>query len=456
MTDAACVHCGQAHPPTMTFCPETGRPLRAGAPRKPSGPAYPQPRASAAPHGQQSSYGPPQPPFGQAPSYGQPAAYPHRANASASGQAPPYPQPSPYGQHPESHAPPYDAPPAYGGPPAPYTPGAGPPLSPQATGGAKPVGVLLTEAFELYRSHLAVLLATAAIVIVPLSLVKSTALALMLAPVATAATTEASAKSAAEISRGAAERWERQIQAAQQDPKSWAENTAERQREQQRAQKDMQDLSRTLALRESTESAAPGGLMATVLGYLALVLGLAVMSGIAIPLVMGAITIVVADRVTGGDAGPAEVYRLLSRRVGNFLSASIPAFFCVLAGLCLLFIPGFIVGFLFTFLAPVVLLENAGGIAALTRSVNLVKANLLQVAVVCLVFAIFGLVASAITHFLIPRTWLFVDSFVEDLLLLLFVPLPTIATVLLYLDVRRQADGLDEQGIRAGLDALRG
>jgi len=302
----------------------------------------------------------------------------------------PYPPPGPYDQSPQ--APPVAssaAPPAYGGPLASSTLDAGASLAAQATGAGKPVVALLTEAFELYRNHFALFVATAALVIVPLSLVKSAALALMLAP---AATTDASAT----------------------------------------------------------------GLMATALGYLALVFGLAVMSGIAIPLVMGAITIVVADRLTGGQAGPAEAYRLLSRRAGPFLSASIPAFFCVLVGLCLLFIPGLIIGFLFTFLAPVVLLENESGVSALTRSVALVKANLLPVAVVCLVFAIFGLVASTITHFLIPRTWLFFDSFVEDVLLLVFVPLPIIAAVLLYLDVRRQADGLDDPGLRADLDALRG
>jgi hypothetical protein len=396
MTDARCVHCGQAHPSTMTFCPETGQRIKPAAPRKPSGPAYAHPRGPPArpAHGPQSSYGgsrayTPQPPFGQAPSYVQPAAVPYPAT-SPPGEALPYPQPGPYDQYPQ--APPVassSAPPAYGGPLGSSTLDAGASLAAQATGAGKPVVALLTEAFELYRNHFALFVATAALVIVPLSLVKSAAVALMLAPAATA------------------------------------------------------DASTT-------------GLMATALGYLALVFGLAVMSGIAIPLVMGAITIVVADRVTGGQAGPAEAYRLLSRRAGPFLSASIPAFFCVFVGLCLLFIPGLIVGFLFTFLAPVVLLENESGISALTRSVALVKANLLPVAVVCLVFAIFCLVASTITHFLIPRTWFFFDSFVEDVLLLVFVPLPIIAAVLLYLDVRRQADGLDDPGLRADLDALRG
>jgi len=35
------------------------------------------------------------------------------------------------------------------------------------------------------------------------------------------------------------------------------------------------------------------------------------------------------------------------------------------------------------------------------------------------------------------------------------MPIPIIGTVLLYLDIRRQADGLDAQGLRAGVDALR-
>jgi hypothetical protein len=123
--------------------------------------------------------------------------------------------------------------------------------------------------------------------------------------------------------------------------------------------------------------------------------------------------------------------------------------------LCLLVIPGLILGFLFVFVAPVVLLENVGGIAALKRSIDLVKANVAQVLVVCIVFAAIRIASSIIAHLFIPRTAFFVDSLVQDALLMFLLPVPIIGTVLLYLDIRRQADGLDDQGVRAGIEGLR-
>ena len=118
------------------------------------------------------------------------------------------------------------------------------------------------------------------------------------------------------------------------------------------------------------------------------------MYGIAIPLTTGALTIIVADRSIGGTAGPGMAYSRLLRRFGKLLSAAIPAFFLVLVGLCFLVIPGVILGFLFVFVTPIALLENVGGIAALKRSVALVKANVPQAAIVCLVFAAIRIVAS--------------------------------------------------------------
>jgi hypothetical protein len=171
--------------------------------------------------------------------------------------------------------------------------------------------------------------------------------------------------------------------------------------------------------------------------------------------VTGALTIIVADRATGGNAGPGEAYKLLMKRLGKFLSAWIPGFFFVMCGLCFLVIPGLIIGFLFTFVAPVVLLENVGGMAALKRSANLVKANVLQVFVVGIVFAVIRIASQLFAHIFIPRTAFFIDSLVSDLLLMLLLPVPIIGTVLLYLDIRRQADGLDERGVRAGIEGLR-
>jgi len=75
--------------------------------------------------------------------------------------------------------------------------------------------------------------------------------------------------------------------------------------------------------------------------------------------------------------------------------------------------------------------------------------------VVGLVFAVIRVVTRLFAHLIIPSTAFFLDSLVQDALLMLLLPIPVVGTVLLYLDIRRQADGLNEQGVRAGIEGLR-
>jgi hypothetical protein len=431
MTGTQCPHCGQPHPAGTLFCPVTGRPFQAGPPQHPA-PGYPQP--------------PPGYPLQPPPGYPQqpPQGYP---------PPPGYPQPPPYG----SGGPPgYGAPPGYGPPPAGYGPPGGyaPPQGPYGqpapgyrfgvpvggpvgANGAKPVGVILSEAFALYRKHLGTLLLTCAIVLVPVSLVKSTALALILAPTAAITVQADHAKALAEKT---AERTQKML--AETDP-------AKREQLEVDQQKELEDLQRSVV---TDGAVAMGGLFTAVIGALMALLGVAVMYGIAIPIVTGALTIVVANLVTAGNGGPTRAYGRLFRRFGKLATAETLGFLLVLIGLCLLVIPGLVLAFLFLFAGPVVLLENVGGFAALKRSVVLVKANVPQVAVVCLVFAAIRIAASIVSKVFIPTTAVFVDSVVEDALVMFMAPFPILGTVLLYLDIRRQTEGLDGPQIRAALD----
>jgi uncharacterized membrane protein len=298
--------------------------------------------------------------------------------------------------------------------------------------------VILTEAFQLYQKHFGTLLLTCAILLVPVSLAKAAAMALILAPTAVV---DVAASHTQQLSQRTVQDVQRQLQET--DPKKRQELVKQQ-------QKELQDLQQAWA---ATGTAAVGGLMAMLLGLVAALVGIAVMYGIAIPLTTGALTIVVADRSTGGTAGPGKAYGRLLRRLGALLSAAIPAFFLVLFGLCLLVIPGLILGFLFVFVTPVALLENVGGIAALKRSAALVKANVGQVAIVCLVFAAIRIVTQLTASIFVPRSALFLGSFVQDALLMLILPIPILGTVLLYLDIRRQTEGLDDRAIRAALDS---
>jgi uncharacterized membrane protein len=315
-------------------------------------------------------------------------------------------------------------------------------IQPRVFGAGKSPGTLLGEAMQLYQKHIATLLLTCAILMAPVSLVKSAATALILAPTVAV---DVSAKNAERLSQRTAEQFQRQLELAQRDPKKWQETSREQ-------QKQMEELSKAWA---TTGTAAVGALMVFVLGLVALVLGVALMYGVAVPLTTGALTIIVADRATGGNAGVGQAFGLLFRRLGKLLSAWIPAFLLVVLGLFCLVIPGLVLGFLFVFVTPVVLLENVGGMAALKRSVALVKANVGQVFVMGLIFAAIRILSRITAHLFIPSSALFLGSLVEDALLIVLMPVPIMGTVLLYLDIRRQADGLDEQGLRAGIDGLR-
>jgi uncharacterized membrane protein len=315
-------------------------------------------------------------------------------------------------------------------------------IHPSVAGAGKSPGALLGEAMQLYQKHLATLLLTCAVLMGPVSVVKSGATALILAPTMAV---EVSAKNAERLSQRTAEQFQRQLQEAQRDPNKWQQTSRDQ-------QKQMEELSKAWA---TTGTAAVGVLMAFFLGLLALVLGVALMYGVAVPLTTGALTIIVADRATGGNAGIGQAFALLFGRLGKLLGAWIPAFFFVVLGLFFLVIPGLVLGFLFVFVTPVVLLENVGGMAALKRSVALVKANVGQVLIMCLIFAAIRIVSRITAHLFIPHSALFLGSLVEDALLILPMPVPIIGTVLLYLDIRRQADGLDEQGLRAGIEGLK-
>jgi hypothetical protein len=416
-------------------------------------PAYGQPQPP--PHGQQPGYGHP-PPYGQSPpQYGQPPQY---AQAPQYGQPPPqYGQPPPYGQPPAyGQPPPYGAPPQYGQPApqgqAQYGQAPGYAPSPAAGtpgfGAGKSIGTILSEGFALYQKNLVALLVTCAILMGPVALVQSAATALIMAPTVAVDVSARKAESSMQQVQKSAADWQKEIQAAKGDPKK----VADLMREQQQQLQNVALATRDVVAAETT---AVSGLMAILLGLLAELVGVALLFLIAVPLVTGALTIVIADRATGGNIGPGQAYGLLFRRFGKFLSAGTLGFVIVLAGLVCLIIPGLIAAFLFTFVPCVVLLESLGGGAALKRSVELVKANLPQVFVMLLVFSGIRIVSRIIAGLFIPHTMFFIDVLVQDVLLMLLLPIPVVGTVLLYLDVRRQADGFDDRAVRAGIEGLR-
>jgi hypothetical protein len=268
-----------------------------------------------------------------------------------------------------------------------------PPTSPPPEKG---VADILAEAFQLYRTHAKPLLVTCALLFVPASIIKSLALAAILGPTAA-----------------------------------------------------------LVAAADPTAMLA-GGLSVYLFGLLGTLVTAFFLYGIIVPLTNGALTISVADRVLGGNAEWREVWMLLFRRLGKLLSAVIPAAFLVALGFVFFVIPGLVLGLLFAFVSPVVLIEGIGGRAALERSVTLVRSDWLRVALLVLVFGILRGVAQILASALIPRTAIFASSLFGDLITMILLPVPVLGMVLLYFDVRRKRDNFTPDNLRADLEALKG
>jgi hypothetical protein len=201
-------------------------------------------------------------------------------------------------------------------------------------------------------------------------------------------------------------------------------------------------------------AASPGRFKLWVLGVLATLVS-ALAYAVAVPLTAGAVTIGVADRLTGGHTGWMEAWLLLLGRLGRLLAAVVPAAGLIAIGLVLWVIPGLVVAFCFALVAQVAVIEGLGGAAALKRSVELVGADWLRVALWLAVFLALVWAARLLADLAIPDGAVFLTELVGDLLTLAVLPLPLIAGALLYFDLRRRRDDFGDPDLRATLAALR-
>jgi hypothetical protein len=313
-------------------------------------------------------------------------------------------------------------------------------------GDQKGVFDLLKEAGALYRANARTFLITAALLFVPGAFISSCALSVVLAPVMVATpAAEQAAERMAQRSEELARRMKEHATRAQTDPRA-AEETA-REYEQQ-----MRQLGR-----EATQlgSLAVGGFVVLLLGLAGWAITALILYGFVLPLTHGALTIAVADRILGGEAGWREHWTLLLRRLGLLLSAIVPAALLVMIGYFFFVLPGIVLSFLFVFVTPVALIEGLGGTAALRRSYQLVRSDWLRTAIILITFGIASAVAHWTAGIFVPRGAFFISNFLGDLLLLAIMPVPIIGSVLLYFDLRRKVDGLTDDALKAELEALR-
>jgi hypothetical protein len=301
---------------------------------------------------------------------------------------------------------------------------------------------ILVESFGLYRAHARPLLLACVLVFVPVSLAKSCATSVILTPTVAAR----SATEMVELARAADD--SRRALADAYSHNANAETVDRLQRENERR---LEEVSR-----EATRiaGAIPGRWTLWLLGVLATLVS-ALAFAVAIYVTGGAVTVAVADRLTGGRAGWVETWMLLIRRLGRLLGAAVPAAGLVAVGLVLWVIPGLVIAFCFALIAQVAVLEGLGGAAALKRSTELVGSDWLRVALLFAVFAALTWAAHLLADLFVPDSAIFLTELVGDLLALVVLPLPLIANVLLYLDLRKRRDNFGDEQLRAALESLR-
>jgi hypothetical protein len=301
---------------------------------------------------------------------------------------------------------------------------------------------LLVEAFRLYRANARAVLLLCALMFVPMSFAKACAVSALLGP-------KLAAESASEVvGLARAAEASRQLLADAYARNADADTIARLERENQR------HLDELAAQAARIAGGAPGRTSLWVLGLLAALISTLAFAT-AVPLVGGALTIAVADRLGGGQAGWIESWMLSLRRLGPLLAAAVPAAGLIAIGLAVWVLPGLAIACCFALVAQVAVIEGLGGAAALRRSVELVRADWLRIALLLGVFAALTWAARLIAGWVVPTTAIFMTELVGDLLTLVAIPLPLIAAALLYLDLRKRRDGFSDDDLRAALVALR-
>jgi len=151
-----------------------------------------------------------------------------------------------------------------------------------------------------------------------------------------------------------------------------------------------------------------------------------------------------------------RVYRETISHYGTYAISLFLASLGVIAGLCLLILPGIYVGILWAAIAPVVVIEGTGGARALGRSRELVGGSWWHVFGVLVVAALAGAIAGGVLEFVLGFVSPLVPGFAP--LLGAVVSSATVAfysavSVVLYFDLRARGG---EGDARPGADEVPG
>lgn len=215
-------------------------------------------------------------------------------------------------------------------------------------------------------------------------------------------------------------------------------------------------LRRLVGFSGRSDTDAAFSALSSMLGIFAVALPL---FGIAYVLFSGAIAAAVEDVLEGRDTGLGRVYRRAFTRFWPLIGVSLITGTLALIGACFLYVGALLPLTLFAFVAQAVILEGRGVGPSLSRSRDLAAGyggkvcGLIVLLFLMIYFLAYGLSDVIQLAFLFgPKSGdqasqqmrqMVLAQMAQTLGLILVMPLPPIATTLLYYDIRVRREGLD-------------
>ncbi len=292
---------------------------------------------------------------------------------------------------------------------------------------------------DMYKQHWRVLMVTCAILLAPMALVKSAIYGVMMMPISVSgAVVEGAADSAQSDAKEYQEELQKALTTAGGDQAKIA-----------KAQKKYAESIAKLGV--VAGGAMVTGILAVLIGAIANFFAFFLFHGLAVPVTKGAVTLCVVDLNTGGPGNWQLAWAGLLKRAVPVGITAIMAAVIYAVGTLMFVLPGIIAAFLFSFAIPVALLENMSGIDALKRSADLVLADWIRVLVVTVVFNVATGIARLIANIFVSPAHHFFGSLLPDLISIALLPVPILAMVLIYFDLRAKLDGIQPRDVRGTL-----
>ena len=269
---------------------------------------------------------------------------------------------------------------------------------------------MFVQALSLYRKHFVALVLTCAVALLPANLLAAGAVVFGLASLGAGGIGEARTHT-------------RQIQEKQQELREKPPSTPEAQE------------ARTRQLgREAFEGGSAFDLRGSLRNFLPVAYATAILAAILLGglfLAQAAAAPLVLDLAQGHGAGPAQAWAAAGSRIRASIATAVPGALLVALGALFFVVPGLILAAGFSLAAPIAVLENASGRAALERSWRLLRGHWRPAIQMWALIVVFSLLASLFALLLPPGPW---RPVVTALVRVVLYPLPLTGLILVYRD----------------------